>query len=145
MADHMHDTIFVDPFLAEQVHKRRILDADGSPDEPCVERAGARYARPCQHAQQRAQSSRIGRGGFRFLKPVVQSWARDAQNPWEVRLVERLRRLQLLDSLGNDDDALRKPTAPPGGAAGAAGLRWTTRHSNRREETASREASGGPT
>ena len=50
VADHVHDTIFVDPFLAEQVDERRILDADGSPDEPCVERVGAGYARPCQHA-----------------------------------------------------------------------------------------------
>ena len=50
--DHMHDTIFVDPFLAEKVDERRILDADGAPDERCVERVGARYARPCHHAQQ---------------------------------------------------------------------------------------------
>ena len=87
-ADHMQDAIFVDPFLAEQVDERRILDADGSPDEPCVERVGTRYARPCQHAQQRTQSFPIGRVGFPSLKPVVQGWARDAQNPCGLALVE---------------------------------------------------------
>ena len=72
----MHDTISVDPFLAEQVDERWILDADGAPDEPCVERFGARYAPLCEHAQQRTRSFRIRRFGFPPLKPVVQGVGR---------------------------------------------------------------------
>ncbi len=84
----MHDTISVDPFLAEQVGERWILEADGAPDEPCVERVGARYARLCEHAQQRTRSFRVGRFGFPPLKPVVHDWAGDAQNPCDLGLVE---------------------------------------------------------
>ena len=72
------------------------VDLQGSCDEPCIERACRRDRCSREDAQQCVHPPGIRSVGFSSAQPVVQGWTRHAQNPGELGLVERQRRLELL-------------------------------------------------